>query len=78
MITRGCSAYGARVLFDNEEDPFKDESLEDMENPDWPFSPVRCFQRFGSTVTVLPDGRLVHIGGEHEDEYDPDFCIYNG
>jgi len=25
----------------------------------------------------LPDGRTVCIGGEHEDYYDPDFCIYN-
>jgi len=25
----------------------------------------------------LPDGRLVSVGGEHEDYYDPDFCIYN-
>jgi hypothetical protein len=36
-----------------------------------------CFSRFGGTVTKLPDGRFVHIGGEHEDFYDPDFCIYN-
>lgn len=25
----------------------------------------------------MPDGRAVHIGGEHEDYYDPDFFIYN-
>jgi hypothetical protein len=25
----------------------------------------------------LPDGRLIRIGGEHEDYYDPDFQIYN-
>lgn len=28
-------------------------------------------------VTLLPDGRTVLVGGEHEDWYDPDFCIYN-
>ncbi len=39
--------------------------------------PVWCFQRFGRTLTALPDGRYVEIGGEHEDYYDPDFCIYN-
>lgn len=33
--------------------------------------------RFGQSVTRLPDGRIVQIGGEHEDHYDPDFCIYN-
>lgn len=39
--------------------------------------PVWCFRRFGQSLTRLPDGRLVEIGGEHEDFYDPDFCIYN-
>ncbi|WP_414542068.1 ankyrin repeat domain-containing protein [Nostoc sp. CCY0012] len=39
--------------------------------------PVWCFDRFGRTITQLPDGRIVEIGGEHEDYYDPDFCIYN-
>ncbi len=34
-------------------------------------------QRFGQTVTVLPDGRTLAIAGEHEDSYDPDFWIYN-
>ena len=29
------------------------------------------------SFTLLPDGRVVEIGGEHEDFYDPDFCIYN-
>lgn len=36
-----------------------------------------CFDRFGKSETRLPDGRVVHIGGEHEDSYDPNFCIYN-
>lgn len=40
-------------------------------NPDW------CFERFGRAEVTLPDGRTVSIGGEHEDSYDPDFCIYN-
>ncbi len=39
--------------------------------------PVWCFQRFGQSATELPDGRTVFVGGEHEDYYDPDFCIYN-
>ncbi|KAK3899811.1 hypothetical protein C8A05DRAFT_17812 [Staphylotrichum tortipilum] len=39
--------------------------------------PVFCFERFGRTVTLLPDGRVVFVGGEHEDHYDPDFFIYN-
>jgi len=38
--------------------------------------PVWSFSRFGRSATPLPDGRLVLIGGEHEDHYDPDFCIY--
>lgn len=39
--------------------------------------PVWCNQRFGQTITRLADGRHVEIGGEHEDWYDVDFCIYN-
>lgn len=42
-----------------------------------PERPVWCAQRFGQSMTLLPDGRIVQIGGEHEDGYDPDFCIYN-
>ena len=34
-------------------------------------------KRFGQSLTLLPDGLAVQIGGEHEDYYDPDFCIYN-
>ena len=39
--------------------------------------PVWCHERFGMSLTPLPDGRWVQIAGEHEDGYDPDFCIYN-
>jgi hypothetical protein len=39
--------------------------------------PMWCFDRFGKSETTLPDGRVIHIGGEHEDYYDPDFFIYN-
>ncbi len=39
--------------------------------------PTWCFERFGQTKTELPDGRIIFIGGEHEDHYDPDFYIYN-
>jgi hypothetical protein len=39
--------------------------------------PMWCFDRFGKSETRLPDGRVVHIGGEHEDHYDADFFIYN-
>jgi hypothetical protein len=33
--------------------------------------------RFGVSRTVLPDGSLILIAGEHEDYYDADFCIFN-
>ncbi|MCG6116924.1 MAG: ankyrin repeat domain-containing protein [Aquimonas sp.] len=39
--------------------------------------PTWCAERFGQSITFLPDGRIVQVGGEHEDGYDPDFCIYN-
>jgi hypothetical protein len=31
----------------------------------------------GATRSQLPDRRVICIGGEHEDYYDPDFNIYN-
>jgi hypothetical protein len=39
--------------------------------------PIWTFDRMGASHTVLPDLRVVCVGGEHEDSYDPDFCIYN-
>ena len=63
----GLQAWNARIVFGNAENPFA--ASED---------PVWCFSRFGATYTKLPDGRVICIGGEHEDGYDPDFCIYNG
>jgi hypothetical protein len=62
MVKSGWSAYEARSRFGD---------TTGMEKPVW------CFSRFGSSFTELPDGRFVQIGGEHEDYYDPDFCIYN-
>ena len=39
--------------------------------------PFWSWSRLGRTSTVLADGRIVHVGGEHEDFYDVNFCIYN-
>jgi len=39
--------------------------------------PYWTYDRFGMSLTPLQDGRFIQIGGEHEDSYDPDFCIYN-
>lgn len=41
------------------------------------YDAVWCFNRFGVARVALPDGRVVYVGGEHEDFYDEDFCIYN-
>ncbi len=62
MVTSGCNAWKARTHY------------EDQERFD---GPVWCFQRFGTSINLLPDGRIIEIAGEHEDHYDPDFCIYN-
>ena len=62
MIDCGFTAWKAKDTFN------------DTNNWD---EPVWCYQRFGRTITELPDGRIVEIAGEHEDYYDPDFCIYN-
>lgn len=61
MIASGLSAAEAGALFD-----FRPEG-----------GPIWCAQRFGQSLTTLNDGRIVQIGGEHEDFYDEDFCIYN-
>jgi hypothetical protein len=62
MVKAGCCAYAARAQFGDTTHST---------------TPVWCFDRFGASFTELPDGRFVQIGGEHEDYYDPDFCIYN-
>ena len=63
MIRAGIIAYHARERYEDKEYKYG--------------SPVWCAQRFGQSLTFLPNGRIVQIGGEHEDSYDPDFCIYN-
>jgi ankyrin repeat protein len=63
MIRSGVNAYVAAERF-----PGVDA---EGAGPTW------CADRFGQSFTKLPDGRVVLIGGEHEDSYDPDFCIYN-
>src|SRR5262245_5776238 len=71
------SGYGMRqhlgVGLDggNRVNPSFSSYRESMPGPFW------SWERFGRTSTPLPDGRVVHIAGEHEDWYDPDFCIYN-
>jgi ankyrin repeat protein len=65
MIRSGISAYEAGAQFG-------------IENKfDGTYKPIWCAQRFGQSITFLSDGRIVQIAGEHEDGYDPDFCIYN-
>jgi ankyrin repeat protein len=62
MVSGGANAYHARVHF--EQVRLGGEAV-------W------CFDRFGTSINELPDGRIIEIGGEHEDYYDEDFCIYN-
>ena len=65
MIRSSIDAYQAGRLFGIEE------------KFDGTYTPIWCAQRFGQSLTFLPDGRIVQVAGEHEDHYDPDFCIYN-
>ncbi len=44
---------------------------------DFSKGPIWNFDRMGASRTPHPDGRVICIAGEHEDYYDPDFCIYN-
>jgi ankyrin repeat protein len=62
MIRSGIGAFAVGATF---ELPVENDA------PTW------CAKRYGQTTTELPDGRVVQIGGEHEDFYDADFCIYN-
>lgn len=62
MVTARAGAWAARRAFARDEE---------ARNPVW------CYERYGQSITELPDGRVVEVGGEHEDSYDPDFCIYN-
>jgi len=39
--------------------------------------PIWCFDRFGQSENTDSAGNTYLIGGEHEDYYDPDFCIFN-
>ncbi len=66
MIRSGLSSYGAAKIYIGE-----DRKCAPDHQPIW------SADRFGQSLTFLPDGRIVQIGGEHEDHYDPDFCIYN-
>ncbi|MBX7165129.1 MAG: ankyrin repeat domain-containing protein [Pirellulales bacterium] len=64
MIRTGVNAHSAREQFNDH-------------NPSAEPGAVWCYDRFGSSLTPLDDGRFVQIAGEHEDYYDPDFFIYN-
>lgn len=48
-----------------------------MLDKDHQYHPAWSYYRYGQSETVLPDGRKILIGGEHEDWYDEDFFIYN-
>lgn len=39
--------------------------------------PVWSYERYGQSITAIGNGEYIVIAGEHEDFYDPDFCIYN-
>lgn len=70
MVRCGFSADRAREHY-NDTEPLSC-GLNGQRSPT-----VWCFDRRGQSTTVLPDGRTILIGGEHDDFYDPDFCIYN-
>ncbi len=63
MVRCGWNGYQANMHFGGSYETDKD--------------PVWSHDRFGMSLTRLPDGRFIQIAGEHEDHYDPDFCIYN-
>lgn len=76
IIRNGWGGYSVRKAYgDRRRAIFRNDATSayrEQEN-----GPVWSWSRFGQTSTALPDGRIVHIAGEHEDFYDPDFCIFN-
>ena len=73
MVRTGKHPHFVRSDLDLEanETPWSAETGYGAPDPDW------CFERFGMSRTRMHDGRILCVGGEHEDFYDPDFCIYN-
>lgn len=66
MIRAGVSAHRAGVRFE------KKSKTCDKREPIW------SAMRSGQSLTLLPDGRAVQIGGGHKAHLDdPDFCTYN-
>ena len=76
IIRNGWGGYTVRKQFGDERRPSprsdSTSAYREQEN-----GPVWSWDRMGRTSTQLPDGRVVHVAGEHEDFYDPDFCIFN-
>lgn len=66
MVKSGAAGGSARMELEN-----KNWATEGFGKAIW------SYQRFGKSINLLPDNRIVEIGGEHEDYYDVDFCIYN-
>eukprot|EP00750_Incisomonas_marina_P003619 INCI13286.1.p1 GENE.INCI13286.1~~INCI13286.1.p1 ORF type:complete len:332 (-),score=75.92 INCI13286.1:102-1097(-) len=77
MVRSQASAWEARHRFHaNAVDDDNDDDDETWTRGD-SRTTVFSFDRLGRSCTELPDGRLVFVGGAHEDSSDPDFCIYN-
>lgn len=68
IVERKC-AYAANYRFKQDTD--EKDWIQRSDGPTW------CADRFGQSLNWLDDGRCIEIGGEHEDFYDSDFCIYN-
>lgn len=77
MVRSRASAWEARHRFHADT---ADEGVDD-DDETWARGDTKTtvfsFDRLGRSCTELPDGRLVFVGGAHEDASDPDFCIYN-
>ncbi len=81
MVTAGVTAWTAKDHFDDLE--MSDglikppASGQRVAKKEFKRDEIFCFRRFGKSINELSDGRIIEIAGEHEDHYDPNFCIYN-
>lgn len=57
----------------NSADPFW---IREQYDAEFALRPIWTFERIGQSHTMV-DTRVISIGGEYDDSYDPDFQIYN-
>lgn len=77
VIKHQLSPYDILDIIPNINPKLAEKRHFDEKSPTDKLPPLWSFQRMGQSRTLLPDGREILIGGEFDDFYDPNFCIFN-